>query len=231
MHVHPWPSDPSIAHFVVADTPASVDAAEVAARIEAARASSSRAVRTGALFPTTAEVFSSMGFEVIDTLSLLRLDLVGVSYRAERKRAVRSIRPARLGRLSPRQFRTASLVDRAAFGTDWGNTTDSLLRIRHATPRHRSRRISANGELVAFAITGLGRGHGYLQRLAVEPGAQRRGYGRALVIDSLAWMQARGATTAVVNTGSENVGALDLYRSVGFRIDDQLQVMELDLET
>jgi ribosomal-protein-alanine N-acetyltransferase len=231
MHVHPWPSDPSIAHFVVAETPDAVDTADIAAKIDAARAASSRAVRTGALFPTTAKAFAAMGFEVIDTLSLLRLDLTGASFRAERRRAVRDARRqgAHLGRLPTRLYPQAAVVDQAAFGDEWGNTTESLLRIRKATPQHRAQRLRTARKTVAFAITGLGRGHGYLQRLAVAPDEQRRGYGRALVLDSLTWMQAKGATTAVVNTGTDNVGALDLYRSVGFREDDVLCVMELRL--
>ena len=100
------------------------------------------------LFPATAAVFSSMGFEVIDTLSLLRLDLSRASYRSDRKQAFRP--PDRSGttcgyRGAPLTTRRRQ-VDQAAFGTDWGNTTESLLRIRQATPRHTSRRLSANGE-------------------------------------------------------------------------------------
>jgi ribosomal-protein-alanine N-acetyltransferase len=232
MHVHPWPSDPSITHFVVADAPDAVDEADIAARIDAARASSSRAVRTGALFPATASVFASMGFEVIDTLCLLRLDLSTANFRSDRKQALQAARRSggHLRRMAARHYNEAASVDQAAFGTEWGNSTESLLRIEQATPRHHARRLITDRDTVAFAITGLGRGHGYLQRLAVTPAHQRRGYGRALVLDSLAWMQSRGATVAVVNTGTDNVGALDLYRAVGFRDDDVLQVMELRLD-
>ena len=65
--------------------------------------------------------------------------------------------------------------------------------------------------MAAFAITGVANRVGYLQRLAVDPSAQRRGLGHALVADSLDWMHRRGATTAMVNTAFDNEAALGLY--------------------
>ena len=68
--------------------------------------------------------------------------------------------------------------------------------------------------MAAFAITGVADRVGYLQRLAVDPTAQRRGLGRTLVADSLDWMQRRGATTAMVNTAFDNNAALGPVRIV-----------------
>ena len=50
--------------------------------------------------------------------------------------------------------------------------------------------------LVAFAISGAASGQGYLQRLAVAPAHQGQGHGRALVLDSLAWMRRAASATA-----------------------------------
>ena len=46
----------------------------------------------------------------------------------------------------------------------------------------------------------------------------RQGIGRALVADSLHWLQRRGVTNAVVNTQVENERALQLYLATGFRL-------------
>jgi ribosomal protein S18 acetylase RimI-like enzyme len=86
------------------------------------------------------------------------------------------------------------------------------------------------GPIVAFAISGAAGGQGYLQRLAVLPEHQRHGHGRALTVDSLAWMRRRRLGHAVVNTGIDNEAARSLYESLGFRLlSDRLVVMQLDL--
>ena len=73
---------------------------------------------------------------------------------------------------------------------------------------------------------------GYLQRLAVDPARQRHGAGSQLVDDALAWMHRRGATTAMVNTASDNDAALALYDAFGFhRRTDTLVLLELRLDT
>src|SRR5690606_7290674 len=120
------------------------------------------------------------GFEPIDTLSLLRLDLVGGRFREARRRALQSARAtgARLRRLTRRQMEDAARVDQAAYGTEWGNDADSLLRIRTATPRHHDQGVRRGDRLLGFAITGLGGARGYLQRLAVDVPFQGEGLGR-----------------------------------------------------
>jgi ribosomal protein S18 acetylase RimI-like enzyme len=71
---------------------------------------------------------------------------------------------------------------------------------------------------VGYAVTGMTGDMGYLQRLAVDPDDAGRGIGRALVLDGLGWLRARGAVQALVNTQVDNERALGLYRSVGFRL-------------
>ncbi len=141
--------------------------------------------------------FGDAGFDVIDTLALLRIDLTG----AQRRRV-----GGATSALRARRHRDAAQVDRDAFGDPWGNDADDLAEIRRATPVHRARARFVAGdrqrrELAAFAITGAAAGHGYLQRLAVAPRFQGQGHGRALVLDSLAWMRARRLGHGLVNTG------------------------------
>jgi ribosomal protein S18 acetylase RimI-like enzyme len=186
-----------------------------------------RHVRTGALFADAGERFAAAGFQVIDTLALLRIDLTGTSTRGGAD--------ARTARLRPRRHAEAAEVDRDAFGDPWGNDADDLAEIRHATPLHRARARFVRAPdrrrtLAAFAITGAAAGHGYLQRLAVAPAHQGEGHGRALVLDSLRWMRTRRLGHGLVNTAIDNDRALGLYESVGFRrLPDRLVVMQLDL--
>jgi ribosomal protein S18 acetylase RimI-like enzyme len=185
-----------------------------------------RSVRTGALFADAADRFATAGFEVIDTLALLRIDL-DEAPRASRRRSTSRLRARRHGE--------AARVDRDAFGDPWGNDAGDLGEIRRATPLHRARARfvvapDRRRRLAAFAITGAAAGHGYLQRLAVDPRHQGQGHGRALVLDSLGWMRARRLGHGLVNTAIDNERALGLYESVGFvRLPDRLVVMELDL--
>ena len=67
-------------------------------------------------------------------------------------------------------------------------------------------------------------------RLAVAPGHQGQGHGRALAIDALVWMRSRRLTQGLVNTAVTNRPALGLYESLGFeRLPDRLVVMQFEL--
>ena len=189
--------------------------------IELATASGLRAVRTGAMFPRTAEVFADAGFVTIDTLALLELDL-----RSTRRPGIR----LETKRLTRRQTQHAVAIDRRAFGAPWANDAASLTAIRRATPTYRARQLSVDGQLVAFAISGVAGSTGYLQRLAVDPRHQRGGRGKSLVADALCWMHDRHLANALVNTAVGNTAALALYDQFGFRQRaDRLTIAELDL--
>ena len=85
-------------------------------------------------------------------------------------------------------------------------------------------------ELRSFAVAGASSEHGYLQRLSVDPAVQRRGDGRRLTIDALAWMIRQRVPDCLVNTSVDNTSALGLYESIGFvPLRDQLSVMQLDM--
>ena len=187
-------------------------------------------IRTGALFPAAAARFADAGFEVIDTLGLLRIDLAGAHFVHRRARR----RCAAGTTTTP----PSSTAQRSATR---GATTPATSP-RSAGPRRptehapasspQPRRVRQRRRLAGFAITGAAAGHGYLQRLAVVPKHQGQGHGRALVVDSLAWMRRRRLSHGLVNTAVTNEPALALYESLGFRrLPDQLVVMQLDVAT
>jgi ribosomal protein S18 acetylase RimI-like enzyme len=84
--------------------------------------------------------------------------------------------------------------------------------------------------IVGYAITGRAGRRGYLQRLAVDPDAQRGGIGSTLVIDALRWLRRWRSDRAMVNTQLANDRALSLYEGVGFtREASGLAVLAVDL--
>lgn len=231
VRVRPWAFDRGVVQLALADQGIVPAVDEVRGWVDALVTSADddavalRSIRTGALFAGAADRFAAAGFDVIDTLALLRIDLAGRSRRAG----------VATSPLRARRHTEAAAIDRDAFGDPWGNDAADLMEIRRATPTHRARaRFSPGADgrrtLVAFAITGAAAGHGYLQRLAVAPEHQRRSHGRALVLDSLAWMSGRRLGHGLVNTAVGNERALGLYESLGFRqLPERLVVMQLDL--
>ncbi len=187
-------------------------------------------IRTGALFPAAAEAFLAAGFVEADRLTLLE--------RALHDRVDTTPPPGLVtARLRPRDLPAAAEIDRASFADGWRHDTASLQEIASATPQSRlrlitpssGRRPAANRRHapVGFAITGCAGSNGYLQRLAVHPAARRNGAARVLVVDALDWLVRRGARRAMVNTGVDNLAALELYRRAGFeRLQDELVVVE-----
>ena len=238
VRVRPWAFDDHVVHLALADQAIVPHADELERWIDTLVDASPqlRAIRTGALFPDAAARFVDAGFHVIDRLALLRIDLT----RRDLEESAAAV-PTGTTNLRSRHHREAADVDRAAFGDPWGNDARDLAEVRHATPLHHARArfvrrpaprwTTSRRRLVAFAITGAASGQGYLQRLAVVPDQQRAGHGRALVLDSLAWMRRRRLAQGVVNTAVANAPALALYESLGFRrLPDQLLVMQLDLD-
>jgi ribosomal protein S18 acetylase RimI-like enzyme len=126
-------------------------------------------------------------------------------------------------------------VDHLAFEAPWRLDASGIDEAMHATPRSRLRvGTDTSGEgrpiVCGYAICGRAGRTGYLQRLAVDPERQGRGLGRELVIDALAWLARRHATSVLVNTQETNERAIDLYRSLGFEPDRaELIVLERDL--
>jgi ribosomal protein S18 acetylase RimI-like enzyme len=141
--------------------------------------------------------------------------------------AIRRVRPGEMSALLG--------VDHMAFEAPWRLDAAGIDEALHATPRSRIRvgvdsRFDRGAQVCAYAICGRAGRTGYLQRLAVEPGHQGRGLGRGLVIDALAWLERRHATSVLVNTQETNHRAIELYRSLGFEPDRaELIVLERDL--
>lgn len=223
-----WGGDPGVVQLALLDQDIVPDVEEIHRWIDSIDDATVHTLRTGAVFPAAAERFAGAGFEVIDTLALLRIDLHAVDpppLPVDPEGVVTAP-------LRRHHHQAAAAIDRAAFGAPWGNDADDLEEIRGATPTHHATgRFVRTGrlrrELIGFAITGAASGQGYLQRLAVAPEHQGAGHGRALAAESLAWMRRRRLRAGLVNTAVTNEAALALYESLGFRpMAERLVVMQ-----
>lgn len=218
-----WPNDASVAHLIFLDHLDVPSPDAITSAIEHARDRGARAIRTSALFPRAAGVVLGAGFEPIDRLALLRLEL-------DDETVARLPRSGRSDPLMPWQSGRAAAVDQEAFGLMWGNDAASLRDIRRATPHHRARIVRRGRRIAGLAISGAAGANGYLQRVAVTPAHQREGIARILVVDALRWMAGRDLSLAMVNTGVDNAAGLALYHGLGFeRLDDELVIAEHQL--
>lgn len=174
-------------------------------------------LRTGALAPRQAGQAERAGLRCVQELVLLDVN------------APFSITAAahRTGRLRSDQLDQIAAIDLAAFGSNWALDAQMLADIRNATPSHRARTVMADGEPVAFLVSGRAARTGYVQRLAVAPAAHRQGIATSLLLDSLRWMRRARVTRAFVNTHVDNEAALELYRRHGFvDLPERLRVYE-----
>jgi len=197
-------ADPGTVHLTVVDPGAVTVAAARQCCSALARAGYARAV-TNAMGPDDAEALLGAGFAVHESLHLLARTLETVPRPDGHTR--------RAGRA--RHLQTLVGLDRRAFGArafDLGALRDAI----DATPRSRLRVAGAPAAPLGYAVTGVAGWRAYVQRLAVDPDARRRGLGRVLLRDGLRWARRHGATTALVNTHEDNHAARALYEAEGF---------------
>ncbi|MDP8987294.1 MAG: GNAT family N-acetyltransferase, partial [Actinomycetota bacterium] len=165
-------------------------------------------VVTAALSVHEQRGFLLAGFDVREELHLLSRDLDALPKAPHA--------PLRRGRRRDR--RPTIEIDALAFPPFWRLDEAGLVDALAATRSTRFR-VAGHGPVLGYAVSGRAGARGYLQRLAVHPGAQGRGLGRALVLDGLRWMRRGGAVRAMVNTQLDNDRALQLYQSLGFQIE------------
>ena len=105
-------------------------------------------------------------------------------------------------------------VDAAAFEPLWQNSLSSL---EKAYPQAVLATVAeADGQVVGYQLSTRNPLGAHLARLAVRPELQGRGVGRALVADLIQQAQRHAMYHLTVNTQSDNLASLTLYRKIGF---------------
>jgi GNAT superfamily N-acetyltransferase len=205
--IAPWRGGGGAAHLVVGPD-AAVPPSVVHRCVERARASGYESVLTSAVSPAESGVFVDAGFSVRERLFLLTRDL-GAPPEPPLLPLVKGTRRDRPGVLE---------LDDASFDEFWRLGPVGLKDALDATPATRFRIGRETDRVIAYAITGVAGRYGYLQRIAVHPDVRSRGWGSALVADSLSWIWKQGGDRVYVNTQLENERALALYRAFGFDV-------------
>lgn len=107
-------------------------------------------------------------------------------------------------------------LDHAAFDLLWRNSRESLeLAYRQAAVATVAEEENFITGYQISTATHLG---GHLARLAVHPDNQGMGIGYALLRDTLEQFERRGANQISVNTQSNNIPSLALYKKAGFHL-------------
>lgn len=223
--LRPWPNEPQTAQLVLTDHTKAPSVNTLEQWLAIITEHGFRRVRTGALAESAAPPFAELGFEPIQTLALLRLDLTRTMSFGTIQHELRPVR-------GPRQLAVAARLDRSAFENGWELDAPSILDACHATPAHRIRlAITSSDQPAGYIITGRNGAAGFIQRLAVERTLEGQGIASSLLCDGLVWLQRRGAREVLVNTNFDNDRALALYERFGFRLlPESLHVFERTIE-
>jgi len=203
----PWRGDGEVAYLApISDAP-SPSAGFIQSCLGELSARGFTSVITAALSPSERQPFYVAGFTDQERLHLLlhQFDDMPRRPKAPLRKARRGDRPRVLE------------IDAATFSKFWRLDEWGLDQAVAATPSARFRVAVVERAVVGYAITGRAGSDGYLQRLAVHPFHQRRGFGHALALDGLHWLRRRGVSRAVVNTQVGNDAAFSLYEMLGFR--------------
>jgi mycothiol synthase len=91
--------------------------------------------------------------------------------------------------------------------------------------------VAGDGQIGAFCIvwTNPLNQVGLFEPVGTHPAFQRKGLGRAIMLEGLHRLQERGMRRAIVSTFEDNPAAINLYESVGFQIINQLGTYEKDV--
>jgi ribosomal-protein-alanine N-acetyltransferase len=155
------------------------------------------------------------GLRIVERVVVMRLDLRAREHAREGARAGTTKMPTGLTIREADRSDIAVImrIDDACFEPFWRYDRAGLERLA------RTGRIALgtlDGRDVGYTLATSRAGDGSLGRLAVTPDARRRGIGRALADDAVAWMVRQGARGAVLSTQEDNTASRSLYRAMGF---------------
>lgn len=192
------------------------------------RSEGAAAVTTAAVPPDCSEAFVDAGFTASETLVVLSLD-------PAKFRPAPGAESVRLRSVRPWEIDLVLSVDAAAFEPKWWLHRNGYDEAMAATPRTRARVVAAPAwpkaaSINAYLLSGFAGPQGFIQRLAVHPDAQGRGYASALIEDAVRWMHGAGVEAISVNTHRENLRALTVYERHGFTVaDHELTIWRAEL--
>ena len=139
-------------------------------------------------------------------------------------RHVQSAEPlsAAIGDLADSEIEAAVALWRACGLTRPWN--DPYADIRLALAGETSTVLAARegGALMATAMVGVDGHRGWVYYLGVDPGARRRGLGRAMMAACERWIVARGHPKLQLMVRTENAATLAFYKALGYEVQDTI---------
>jgi ribosomal protein S18 acetylase RimI-like enzyme len=124
--------------------------------------------------------------------------------------------PFRIRRFKADDLEGVLSVDAAAFDQFWRVDSWSVRCISRYCLYNRCVVAEEDGGVGGYSIAGTNGYGGFIQRLAVHPRFQGRGWGGALLGNQLAWMRSLGTRVYMVNTQRDNLAARATYLKAGF---------------
>jgi len=91
--------------------------------------------------------------------------------------------------------------------------------------------VTANGEIGAFCIVWIDLINkvGLFEPVGTHPDFQRKGLGRAVMLEGMRRLKEGGMVQAIVSTFEDNAAAIKLYESIGFQLVNRLGTYEKDV--
>lgn len=159
-----------------------------------------------------AKEFGRWGFGEACKITLLEKQLSGEPPPPRYKNGIEIVH------FKKRAMDTVLKIDAAAFDEFWRLDARTFEAIAQSCFHNVLLLARKEGEILGYIIGGSNGRLGYLQRLGVDLRHQGQGVGELLAASLLHDLCRLGATVAMVNTQAYNQPALNLYRSLGFRI-------------
>lgn len=123
---------------------------------------------------------------------------------------------ARADPTRPEDLEALLRIDHAAFPWLWWNSEDEF-RVYGAAPGTALYIGAVNQRPVAYFGVSIFPGWGHLDRIAVDPSTQGRGYGRQTLAAAINTLSDTGAQRIALSTQQANARSQRLYESFGFR--------------
>jgi GNAT superfamily N-acetyltransferase len=164
----------------------------------------------GPLVPEeAARPYLDAGMRVVERLIVMRLDY------ARRARVQTPVLPgAEVRQATADDLPAIATIDAASFDPFWHYDMRILGRLARID---RMAVAVKDGAAIGYTLATARGSAGSLGRLAVAPSSRRRGVGRLLAGEAVAWMADQGVRTVVLSTQEGNAPSRSLYRQLGFR--------------
>ena len=121
---------------------------------------------------------------------------------------------------------TLARLRAASFGVTEAEAREQM--DRRDAPGHRYWLAMLGGEPIGMLRTGSWEGTADVTAFAVLPQHRGRGYGRQMLLETVDMLLADGWERIIIEVATDNIGALGLYKSCGFKVATAYGFYDLD---